>query len=157
MKHCWLRNRKYALLPGKNRERKNEAWAAAWVWGSGEWEAEAWPRGRWIQDPPMRPNMDTNRSADIQVLYLLCNRHKQVSCTFPLPNLSFFLIFLLCNSLSVSFADPDPYVVGPPGPGSISMRYGSGSGTLYHQAKTVRKTLIPDVLLLFLWLFIFEN
>jgi hypothetical protein len=29
-------------------------------------------------------------------------------------------------------------------PGSVSQRYGSGS--FYHQAKTVRKTLIPNVL-----------
>jgi hypothetical protein len=38
----------------------------------------------------------------------------------------------------------DPYVFGPPGSGSGSsiQRYGSG----YHQAKTVRKTLIPTVL-----------
>ncbi len=45
-------------------------------------------------------------------------------------------------------ADPDPepsdpYVFGPPG--SISQGYGSGSGSgsFYHQAKMVRKTLIP--------------
>jgi hypothetical protein len=36
----------------------------------------------------------------------------------------------------------------PPGSGSISQRYGSGSGAVsfYHQAKIVRKTLIPTVL-----------
>ncbi len=50
-----------------------------------------------------------------------------------------------------SVADPDPsdpYVFGPPGSesGSISQRHGSGS--FYHQAKIVRKTLIPTVLLL---------
>ncbi len=51
--------------------------------------------------------------------------------------------------------DPsDPYVFGPPGSGSISQRHGSGS--FYHQAKIVRKTSIPTVLLLFL-LFIFEK
>jgi hypothetical protein len=40
--------------------------------------------------------------------------------------------------------DPqDPYVFMPPGSasGPISQRYGSGS--FYHQAKIVRKTLIP--------------
>ncbi len=43
--------------------------------------------------------------------------------------------------------DPDPYVFGPPGYGSISQRHGSGSvGSFYHQGKTVRKTLIPTVL-----------
>ncbi len=47
-----------------------------------------------------------------------------------------------------SVADPDsnpdpsdPYVFGPPGSGSISQRYRSGS--IYHQAKKARKTLIP--------------
>ncbi len=48
-----------------------------------------------------------------------------------------------------SVADPDPsdpYVFGPPGSGSISQRYGSGSGSFYHQAKIVRKALIPTVL-----------
>jgi hypothetical protein len=38
----------------------------------------------------------------------------------------------------------DPYVFGPPRSGSISQRYGSGS--FHHQAKIVRKTLIPIVL-----------
>ena len=36
---------------------------------------------------------------------------------------------------------PDPHVFGPPG---------SGSGSFYHHAKIVRKTLIPTILLLFL-------
>jgi hypothetical protein len=46
---------------------------------------------------------------------------------------------------------PDPLVFGPPGSGSgsISQRYGSGSGSEYgsffHQVKIVRKTLIPTV------------
>ncbi len=51
--------------------------------------------------------------------------------------------------LSPSVADPDPqdpYVIGPPGSGSISARYGSGSGSFYIQAKKVSKTLIPTVL-----------
>ncbi len=45
-----------------------------------------------------------------------------------------------------SIADPDPYDFGPPGFGfgSASQRY--GSGPFYHQAKIVRKTLIPTVL-----------
>ncbi len=44
--------------------------------------------------------------------------------------------------------DPDPHVFGPPGFGSISLRYGSGSGSgsFFHQAKKVRKTLIPTAL-----------
>jgi hypothetical protein len=53
------------------------------------------------------------------------------------------------------FADPDPdpdpsdpHVFGPPGSGSgsISQRYGSGSGSFYHQVKIVRKTLFPTAL-----------
>jgi hypothetical protein len=50
--------------------------------------------------------------------------------------------------LKPSVADPDPYVFGPPGSGSgsISQRYGSRSGSFYHQAKKGRKTLIPAVL-----------
>jgi hypothetical protein len=48
-----------------------------------------------------------------------------------------------------SVVDPDssdPYVFGPPGSGSgsISQRY--GSAFFYHQAKIVRKTMIPTVL-----------
>jgi hypothetical protein len=39
---------------------------------------------------------------------------------------------------------PDPHVFGPPGSGSTSQRYGSGS--FYHHAKIVRKTLVPTIL-----------
>jgi hypothetical protein len=42
---------------------------------------------------------------------------------------------------------PDPHVFGPSGSGSTSQRYGSGS--FYHHAKIVRKTLIPTILLIF--------
>ncbi len=56
--------------------------------------------------------------------------------------------------------DPsDPHVSGPSGSGSgsTSQRYGSGygsrSGSFYHQAKIVRKTLIPTVLWLLLDIF----
>ncbi len=41
----------------------------------------------------------------------------------------------------------DPHIFGPPGSGSISQRYGSGS--FFHHAKIVRKTLIPTILWLF--------
>ena len=51
---------------------------------------------------------------------------------------------------SVADPDPDPHVFGPPGSGFTSQRYGSGSGSFYHHAKIVRKTLIPTFLLLFL-------
>jgi hypothetical protein len=51
---------------------------------------------------------------------------------------------------SVANPDPDPHDFGPPGSGSISQRYGfgsvSGSGSFYHHAKIVRKTLIPTIL-----------
>ncbi len=50
---------------------------------------------------------------------------------------------------------PDPHVFGPPGSGSISQRYGSGS--FYQQAKIVRKKLIPIVLLLHFDFFSLKN
>ncbi len=58
------------------------------------------------------------------------------------------------RTLSSSVADPDPnpdpHVFGPPGSGSTSQRYGSGSGSWYHRAKNkkkiVRKTLTPTIL-----------
>jgi hypothetical protein len=52
------------------------------------------------------------------------------------------------SSLLSSVADPDPYVFGPPGSGFISQRFGSGSGSgsFYHQAKIVRKSLVPTAL-----------
>ncbi len=49
---------------------------------------------------------------------------------------------------------------GPPGSGSgsISQRYGSGSGSVpfCHHAKIVRKTLIPTILLLFLTFYLWK-
>jgi hypothetical protein len=64
----------------------------------------------------------------------------------------------LVTSVADPNPDPDPHVFGPPGSGSTGHRYGSGSGywsgsgsgSFYHQAKIVRKTLIPTFLLLFL-------
>jgi hypothetical protein len=54
------------------------------------------------------------------------------------------LVYVLC---SVADPDPpDPHVFGPPGSGSTSQMYGSGSGSFYHHAKKVRKTLIPTFL-----------
>jgi hypothetical protein len=56
-------------------------------------------------------------------------------------------------SFSVADPDsPDSHVFGPPGSrsGSISQRYvsesDSGSGSFYHHAKIVRKTLISPIL-----------
>jgi hypothetical protein len=51
---------------------------------------------------------------------------------------------------SVAAPVPDLYVFRPPG--SVRRRYGysteSGSGSFHHQAKIIRKTLIPTVMLL---------
>ncbi len=52
-------------------------------------------------------------------------------------------------SIISSVVDPDSYVFGfvcfrPPGSGSVSQMCGSGS--FYHKAKIVRKTLTPTVL-----------
>ncbi len=60
--------------------------------------------------------------------------------------------FINVQSVQKSYrvADPDLYVFGPPGPGSVSQRYGSGSGSFYHQAKNVRKTLIATLMTLYL-------
>jgi hypothetical protein len=56
-------------------------------------------------------------------------------------------ISLIISYICSSVADPDPpdpYVSGPPGFGSSSQRYGSGS--FYHHAKIVSKNLVPTVL-----------
>ncbi len=51
-------------------------------------------------------------------------------------------------SSSVPDPHPDPYIFGPPGSasGSVSHKYGSGSGSFHHQTKIVRKTLISTIL-----------
>ncbi len=46
--------------------------------------------------------------------------------------------------ISVADPDPDPHDFGPLGSGSTSQR--NGSGSFYHHAKIVRKTLIPTIL-----------
>ncbi len=56
---------------------------------------------------------------------------------------------IVCNRVADPNPDPDPPdVFKPPGSGfgSISQSYGSGSGSFYHKAKLVRKTLISTVL-----------
>ncbi len=50
-----------------------------------------------------------------------------------------WVIFYIVN---ISVGDPGCFL-GPPGSGSVSQRYGSGSGSFYHRAKIVRKTLTP--------------
>jgi hypothetical protein len=54
---------------------------------------------------------------------------------------AFFFIQWIPYIHTSSVPDPDPHVFGPPGSGSTSQRYGSGSGSFYHHAKIVRKTL----------------
>jgi hypothetical protein len=53
------------------------------------------------------------------------------------------LIYENLTSVFSSVVDPDPYVFRPPGSGSVSHRYGSGS--FYYQAKIVGKTFISTV------------
>ncbi len=63
-----------------------------------------------------------------------------------------------CSSIvQDSVADPDPHVFGPPGSGSTSQRYGSGSGSFYHHAKIVRKALISTILRLFLTFYLWKK
>jgi hypothetical protein len=50
----------------------------------------------------------------------------------------------MCARTETSVVDPDPDVFGPPGSGTVSHRYGSGS--FYNQVKIIKKTLIPTVL-----------
>jgi hypothetical protein len=66
----------------------------------------------------------------------LHQRQGQLSCRY----------YLLVLVDSVPDLDPDPHVFGPPGSGSISKMYGSGSGSFYNHAKIVRKPLIPTIL-----------
>ena len=72
-------------------------------------------------------------------------------------------ILIRDTALVCSVADPDlpdPRVFGPPGSGSTSQRYGSGScsgsGPFYQHAKIVRKTLIPPILWLFLYFYLWK-
>jgi hypothetical protein len=55
-------------------------------------------------------------------------------------------IFKLLSSVPDPEPDPDPHVFGPPGSGSGSTSQRYGSGSIYHQAKIVRKPLIPSIL-----------
>ncbi len=72
---------------------------------------------------------------------------------YPSANISYI-------GLRNSVADPDPsdpYAFGPHGSGSISQNQRHGSGSFYHQAHIVRKTLIPNVLLLLFDFFSLKN
>jgi hypothetical protein len=57
--------------------------------------------------------------------------------------------------VGTSVPDQEPKYFGPPGSGSVSQRYGTGS--FHHQAKIVRKPFISTVLLLFYTYLIFEE
>ncbi len=63
------------------------------------------------------------------------------------------------NIVKISVPDPDPpdpRVFCPPGSGSTSQRYGSGSGSFYHHAKIIRKILNPTILWLFLTFYLWK-
>ncbi len=67
----------------------------------------------------------------------------------------FFAIRCACKNSSVADPDPpDPHVFGPSG--STSQRYGSGSGSFYHDAQIVRKTLSPTILWLLLTFYLWK-
>ncbi len=59
---------------------------------------------------------------------------------FALEKKRLWYRYLYITAISVADSDPsDSYAFGPPGSGPVSQVY--GSGTLYHQAKIVRKNL----------------
>jgi hypothetical protein len=57
-------------------------------------------------------------------------------------------LYLAVLRIRIRIHPQDPHVFGPPGSGSISQRFGSGSGSFSPKARIVRKTLIFTVLLL---------
>jgi hypothetical protein len=65
-----------------------------------------------------------------------------IHCCFFIPVLGLVRMMLSENRQPARQCFSYPYVFGRPG--SVSQRYGSGS--FYHKAKIVRKTLIPTVL-----------
>jgi hypothetical protein len=88
-------------------------------------------------------------------MYILRNLEKfsdKMSSPFLIATLDMFL-WAMSDFLihEISVADLDPYVFGPPGSRSGSIRQRYGSGSFYYQAKIVRKkTLIHTVLWLVL-------
>ncbi len=87
----------------------------------------------------------------------------------PRPHTMVIILYLqhrtksYCSKDTISVADPnpdppDPHVFEPAGSESISQRYGSGSvsGSFYHHAKIVRKTLISTILWLFLTFYLWK-
>ncbi len=101
-------------------------------------------------------------SSSLPKIYIQCDLESYLKRNPPLQKLkktwlrnplqspceqTFSHLKLLMRINQGSGPDPqDPEVLGPPGFGSVSQRYGSGS--FHHQAKIVRKTAISTVLLL---------
>ncbi len=74
---------------------------------------------------------------------------KTFSATMPLLTLkrqNFVKLFHSVPDPDPNPDPPDPHVFGPLGSGSTSQRYESGSGSFYHKAKILRKTVISTVL-----------
>ena len=67
-----------------------------------------------------------------------------IQCMETNADLNLFLI----SKTSVADRDSnpsDPYVFGPPGSGSVSQRYRSGSGSFYHEAYDVNVPLQKEI------------
>jgi hypothetical protein len=79
----------------------------------------------------------------LKLVPCLSGKHERLNFVLTI-NINYDLISLRfsCHESCVA----DPYVLGPPGSGCISTRFGSESGFIYHHAKIVRKALIPYVL-----------
>ncbi len=126
-------------------------------------------RGPYDRIPPPEPHRSPRWSSDN--LHRRGNNHQKAKDKFKklrkvwdhvglYPKFGFGRIRIIRiqvrTSTGVAYPDPDPpdpHVFGPPGSESVSKRSGSGSGSFYHHAKIVRKTLVPTIL----WLFICEK
>jgi hypothetical protein len=102
--------------------------------------------------------LSVNLEPKVRALHCTVGYHLQWKQYQTMLLLSQFLAQGWCPPHSRIYVDPDlnpnsdppdPHVFGPPGSGSTTQRYGSGSGSLYNHAKIVRKTLIPTIFLLF--------
>jgi hypothetical protein len=93
----------------------------------------------WSWDPGSRGQKGTGSRIRIRntgLSRLVCNWTQSNTSVLRLPSSSQIIPYgtLSCWRLD---SVADPYVFGPPGSGSIRTRYGSGSGSFYHQAKIV--------------------
>jgi hypothetical protein len=75
----------------------------------------------------------------MQKCIILAGMHRRLHFLSSSP----FVFLYRCLIVYEPVLGTDPYVFVTPG--SVSTRYGSGSGSFYHQAKIVRKTFIPPV------------